>query len=158
MPRFTGQLIQNTVATTNKSLGVLFGLTSAPRRMEIYEFDLGQSGGLTPTNDTQMLYDVSRFTTTSIVAGTAFTPNPLDFVQSASTASLLINMTAELTAITANSSLLNPPINQRGTFRWRSLEVGDNLVIPATAQSGIVVRVLSLSYTGTAQGTVMYIE
>ncbi len=85
-------------------------------------------------------------------------PNTLDTTDYASTMSLLINMTAELAAITANSSLLNVPINQRGTFRWRSLETGDNLVVPATAQSGIVVRVLSLSYTGTSQGTVMWIE
>ncbi len=158
MPRYTAPMIQGTIATTYKSLGVLLQPASS-RRVSIYELDMGMSGALNTGNDTQVLFDVSRFTTTSIVAGTQFTPNPLDLADTvATTVSYLNAISAELTAITANSSLLNPPLNQRGTFRWRALDDGDNLIIPATTQAGIVVRALSLSYTGTAQGTVFYVE
>jgi len=160
MPRYAAQLLQGTVSTAYKSLGAL-QTGGTTRRIGIYEIVFGLAGALNTTNDTQVLPDVSRFTSTSLITGTAFTPNPLDGADPASLATFNNNLTSEPAAIAAAGSglsMLNPALNQRGTFRWRALDDGDNIIIPNTALNGVAVRALSLSYTGTAIGTIMYIE
>ncbi len=158
MARYTAVLAQATVSTSYKTMGALWTISGSLRRLSVYELDLGLSGALNTSNDTQVLFNVSRFTTTSLLSGTAFTTNPLDSADPAALSLYNNLIVTEFAALTANSSLLNPPINQRGTFRWRALDDGDNLIIPATTQAGIAVQALSLSYTGTAIGTIMYIE
>lgn len=162
MPRYAGQLYQSALSTSYKSLGYLYASSGTQaRRMQVYEIDVGQAGALNTSNDTQVQYDVTRFTTTSLLAGTAFTPSPLDGADASSLALMYNNITTEIAAFAgagAGLNLLNPPINQRGTFRWRALDDGDNIVIPATNLSGIAVRALSASYTSTALGTIMYLE
>jgi hypothetical protein len=163
MPRYAAQLLQGTMATTFKSLGSLF-VGGTLRRMSIYEIDIGQTGALNTSNDTQVQYDVTRFTSTSLIAGTVFTPSPLDGADPVTLGSFLNNLTAEATPLAAGGlglSMLSPPINQRGTFRWRALDDGDNIIVPATLVQGVTVRALSAGFTGstaTAIGTIMYLE
>src|SRR5271167_1215359 len=140
MPRYAGQLYQSALSTTYKSLAVLYASSGTQaRRMAVYEFDIGQSGALNTSNDTQVQYDVTRFTTTSLLAGTAFTPSPLDGADPVTLALMYNNITTEVGAFAAGGAglnMLNPPVNQRGTFRWRALDDGDNFIIPATNLSG----------------------
>ena len=162
MPRYSGQIFQGTVSTAYKSLGYLYASSGTQaRRMAVYEMTMGLAGALNTSNDTQVLFDVTRFTTTSLLAGTAMTPSPLDGADPATLALAFTNITTEIAAFAAAGAgldLLNPAINQRGTYRWRALDDGDNLIIPATNLSGLAVRVLSLSYTGTAIGSISYLE
>ena len=163
MARYMGQLLYGAVGTAFKSMGAGWNSSASARRISIYEFDLGLAGALNTSNDTQVLFDVTRFTSTSLLAGTAFTPSPNDPSEAATLSSWVNNCSVEvnagnLAAAGAGLNMLNPPINQRGTFRWRALDDGDNIVLPTTQYNGIAIRVLSLSYTGTAIGTVMYIE
>lgn len=160
MPRYTAPLTLNLVGISYKTMGALW-TGGTTRRMAIYELDVGQSGVLNTSTDTQLLYDVSRFTTTSLFVGTSVVPSPLDGGDGVSLAVFNNNATTEFAALAAAGSglnLLNPPINQRGTFRWRALDDGDNIIIPNTAQAGIAVRTLSAAYIGSANGTIMYLE
>src|SRR5215471_17500062 len=98
MARFAAQLLQGTVSTAYKSLGNLVNSSASARRLLVYEFDVGMSGALNTTTDTQVLFDVSRFTTTSLLAGTAFTPNPLDPADAATLATFYNAITTEIVA------------------------------------------------------------
>lgn len=162
MPRYTAPLVQNTVSTAFKTTGALWAQSAVQlRRMSVYEITVGQGGALNTTNDTQVLFDVTRFITTSTFAATAVTPSPLDVPDATTDAFFSNNASAEFASVAvagSGLSMLSIPINQRGTFRWRALDDGDNIIIPATALSGLCVRVLSLSYTGTAQGSILYQE
>lgn len=162
MPRYTAPLVQNTVSTAFKTIGALWAQSGTQlRRCSVYEIVVGLSGALNTSNDTQVLFDVSRFITTSTLAATAVTPSPLDAADSVTDAFFSNNATAEFASVQvagSGLSMLSIPVNQRGTFRWRALDDGDNIIIPATALSGLAVRVLSLSYTGSAQGSIMYQE
>jgi hypothetical protein len=156
MARYSAPLQQATVSSSFKSLGVLWAGSTA-RRLSLYEFDLGQPGALNTSTDCQMQYDVSRFTLTNAGAGTAATPASLDPGDSvASSASYMNLVTTEFTPIAAATGILQIPINQRGTFRWRALDDGDNVIIPATNPQGITTRVLSSAYTGTSMGNIHY--
>jgi hypothetical protein len=170
MPRYTSQIFSgNFAANTYKSLAALqtTGAAGAAtlRRISIYELVVGQYSGLNLSTDTQVLYDVGRFTTTSLITGTAFTPSPLDGGDPATLATLNVNLASEPAGIAAagasGGGMLNPAINQRGTFRWRALDDGDNIIVPATTLCGIAVRAQSGNFTGvtaTAIGTIMYQE
>ena len=69
-------------------------------------------------------------------------------------------ITTELTYTGANFglSVKNWGINQRGSYRWRALDDGDNIIVAATGGSGIGVRVLSSNFTGSAVGGVSFVE
>lgn len=165
MAKYNGQLLQATIQPTFKSAGALYTIVgSVVRRLSIYELDCGQSTINTGT-DCQVLWDITRMTTTSLLTGTAFLPNNLDGSDiTVAQATFIQNLQSESTPVPAAGSglsLLSPPINQRGTFRWRALDDGDNFIIPATTQAGVVVRVLSPNLTGTgntALGSVFWTE
>jgi len=79
------------------------------------------------------------------------------------TSQYLNNLTTELSYTTAGFGLAlkNWGINQRGSYRWRALDDGDNLVIPATAWAGLGVRMLAppgLIAAMSAVGGLSYIE
>jgi hypothetical protein len=161
MPRYAAQLLQGTVSTTFKGLGALFTGATTPRRMAIYEIDIGQTGVLNTSTDGQMQYDVSRFIQTSLLAGTVFTPSPLDGSDPVTLGSYLNALSVlptPLAGLGAGLNLLSPPINQRGTFRWRALDDGDNIIIPTTALNGVLVQVVSAQFSSTGIGTIMYLE
>lgn len=163
MPRYQAILLQNAVSTAFKSAGVLFATSATKaRRMNIYEYNFGQYGSLSST-DSQVYYDVSRFITTSLVAGSAVAPNLNDLADDSSLAVYLNNITTELAALSAPSSGLNlvqEAQNQRGTYRWRALETYDLLTIPATTLNGLDFRVQSIAsgYAASMVGQVLYLE
>lgn len=158
MPRYSAALLQATTSTSFKGLGVLWTNSGTPRRGSIYEFDLGQPGALNTSTDCQVQYDVSRITLTSAGAGAAVTPASLDTADAATSFSYMNAISTEFTPIAAGTGLLQIPMNQRGTFRWRALDDGDNIIIPATTLFGITTRALSSAYTGTAMGSIHYQE
>jgi hypothetical protein len=56
------------------------------------------------------------------------------------------------------AGLKNWGINQRGSYRWRALDDGDNIIVAATAGNGIGVRVLSTSFASSAVGNISFVE
>jgi hypothetical protein len=158
MANYEAPLLQATVSTTYKSAGVLYSVGS--RRIMLYEIEFGQTGSLAST-DCQCQWDVSRFSATAILTATASVPNLLDPADGTALSIYLNNATVELTyTATAGSgaSLKNWGINQRGSYRWRALDDGDNIVIPSTAQAGVGMRVLSSGFTGSAVGNISFVE
>lgn len=161
MANYDAPLLQGTVSTAYKSAGILYCNTAAntQRRIMAYEIEMGQTGGLS-SSDCQVQWDVSRFSATNALAGTAVVPNLLDPAD-VSPLSLYFNaITTELTYTGANFglSVKNWGINQRGSYRWRALDDGDNIIVAATAGNGIGVRALSTSFASSAVGNIAFVE
>jgi hypothetical protein len=165
MPRYQVPLAQASVATAFKSAGVLF-VTSATRarRFNVYEYNLGQYGSLSST-DSQVYYDVSRTTATSLLAGTAVAANLNDTADDLSLALFSNNITTEIVAgnfagAGLGLNLVQEAQNQRGSYRWRALETYDLLTVPATSLNGLAFRVQSIAsgYTASIVGQVLYLE
>lgn len=154
---YEAPVLQGTVTTTFKTAGALW--STGTRRMQVYEAEFGQSGALSST-DCQCQWDMSRFGATAILTATAVVPNLLDVADSSPLAQFANNATAELTYTTAGFglSLKSWAINQRGSYRWRALDDGDNIIIPATAVTGIGIRTLSSNFTASAIGNVSFVE
>jgi hypothetical protein len=154
---YEAPVLQATVATTYKTAGALWSVGS--RRIQVYELEFGQTGGLSST-DCQCQWDVSLFSSTNILTASAVVPNKLDPADATALAIFANNATTELTYTTAGNglSLKNWGINQRGSYRWRCLDDGDNIVIPATNLTGIGVRTLSSNFTGSAIGNISFLE
>jgi len=151
--------LQSTCGTSYKTAGALWGPASTPRRIMVYEIEMGQTGGLSST-DCQVQWDVSRFSATAILTATAVTPNLLDTGDVACLAQFANNANSELTYTTAGNglSLKNWGINQRGSYRWRALDDGDQIMVPATSQAGIGVRAQSSNFTASLVGNLSFIE
>lgn len=157
MANYSAPLLQGTVSTTYKTTGAVWSAGS--RRIQLYEAQIGQTGALSST-DCQVQWDLSRFSQTAILTATAVLPNLLDLADSTCLAVFQNNATTELTYTTAGAglSLMNWGVNQRGVFRWRALDDGDNIVIPATSLAGIGIRALSSNFTASAVGSISFIE
>jgi hypothetical protein len=161
MPRYNAKLLQAPVSTSFKSVGALWATTAVrARRMALYDATLSQTGGLSST-DCQIEYSFDRFITTSLIAGTSFTPSPVDGADDATLGVYLNNVTTEVVALAAAGvglGLYTMAENQRATFRWRALETYDMMVIPATAFSGITFRTLSSNFNSSQIGVLSYLE
>jgi hypothetical protein len=157
MANYAAPLLQGTVSTTFKSAGVLY--SNATRRAMVYEIEFGQTGALAST-DCQCQWDVSRFSQTAILTGTVVAANPLDTADSIAVTLYQNAISSELTYTTAGVglNLKQWGINQRGSYRWRALDDGDNIIIPATTLTGVGVRVLSSNFAATALGTISFLE
>ena len=95
-------------------------------------------------------------------AGAAVLASALDVADPAS-ATLHINAaTAEPTYTTAGNglSLKSWGINQRGSYRWRALDDGDNIIVPNTAGVGIGLRTASIAsgFANSAVGSIGFVE
>jgi hypothetical protein len=161
MANYAAPLLQGTITTTYKSAGILYANTAAgtQRRIMCYEIEMGQTGPLSST-DCQVQWDVSRFATTAALAGGAVVPNLLDPAD-VSPLSLYFNaITTELTYTGVNFglSIKNWGINQRGSYRWRALDDGDNIVVAAVAVNGIGVRALSSNFVASCVGNISFVE
>jgi len=160
MANYAAPLLNVSVITTFRTAGLLFSNSPTPRRIQIYEIEFGQAGALNST-DIQNLWDVSRCATGS-ATGSAVVPNSLDSGDVSPLSQYLNGITAEPTMTTAGFGLTIKQwgINQRGSYRWRALDDGDNIIIPATAQNAIAVRELSGSGNAsqTAVGNISFVE
>lgn len=154
---YEAPVLQGTTATTYKTAGALWSVGS--RRIQVYEIEFGQTGGLSST-DCQVQWDLSRFSQTAILTATGVVPNLLDPADATCLAIFQNNATTELTYTTAGAglSLKNWGINQRGSYRWRALDDGDNLVVPATNLAGVGLRALSSNFTGSLVGNLTFLE
>jgi hypothetical protein len=125
----------------------------------LYEIELGQTGSLS-TTDCQVQWDLSRFGTTVGLAATAVVADLMDTADTAAASTFANNASGELTYTTAGAGLALKSwgINQRGSYRWRALDDGDNIIVPATALMGVGIRALSSNFTSTAIGNISFVE
>ena len=160
MANYSAPLTANAVTSTFKSAGVLWAGATA-RRIQFYEAEFGQ-GGAIGTNDCQCQWDLSRIGNTVTLVGTAVTTNLLDPADIASNALFMNAVTTEPCYTTAGNglSLKSWGINQRGSYRWRALDDGDNIMVPAVAGNGVGLRTLSNAgnFTGSGTGNISFIE
>lgn len=139
------------VGTTYKTLITMVSSTTTPRRGKVYDVLIGTNG--TPA-DNYMEFDIAR--TTGGDTGTSYAAPALDPADAVALTVTRVNVTAEGT-ITAASDLFYVGINQRASYRWVAAP-GSELVWPATSSNGLVLRVRSGGYTGTATGNVLFQE
>lgn len=157
MANYEAPVLQGTVSTAYKTAAALW--STGTRRLMVYEVEFGQTGALSST-DCQCQWDLSRFGSTAVLTATAVVPNLLDVADSSPLAQFANNAVTELTYTTAGAGLAlkSWAINQRGSYRWRALDDGDNLIVPATAVTGVGVRVLSSNFTSSGVGNLSFIE
>jgi hypothetical protein len=159
MANFSAYVLYNGVGTVLKTGGILWG--GGTKRAQIYEVELGQFG-VYASQDAAMLWDLSRAPSTAGMTGTTLAANlldPADYVA----ATLFMNAaTAEPTNYTTGGLGLNLKqwgINQRGSYRWRALDDGDNIILPASASAlGLRCASLTSGYAASAVGTISFIE
>lgn len=133
--------LQRTASTT-LSVGTIVVDNTTPRRFKIYDMIFGSEA--TPA-DNAFLWTIQRCTT----AGTGTTVTnvpPLDGADAAALFDALQNLTVD-PVLTANTVVLELPLNQRASFRWVAAP-GSELVAPATGLNGFAIR------TPTATGLV----
>jgi hypothetical protein len=155
---YSAPLLTNPVSTTFKSSGVVWAGATA-RRIQLYEAEFGQTGALAST-DCQDQWDLSRVGSTAAMTGSTVATNLLDPADIASLALFMNAQTAEPTYTTAGNglSLKSWAINQRGSYRWRALDDGDNILVPATTGFGLGLRTLSSNFNASAVGSISFIE
>jgi len=144
---------QQNLSTTYKTIVNVYATTGAGilARGKVYDILVGTNG--TPA-DNELEWDVSRMTAEG--TATTVTPNALDPADAACGATSKANHTAEGT-VTSNSSVLYFAANQRVTVRWVAAP-GSELVYPATATNGFVVRAKSAAYASTATARILFQE
>lgn len=154
---FSGPILQGAVTTAYKTAAALWSVGS--RRVMVYEIEFGQSGALAST-DCQCQWDLSVFSSTNILTATTVVLNKLDPADGTAVTIFANAATTELTYTTAGNglSLKNWAINQRGSYRWRALDDGDNIMIPATNLTGVGLRTLSSNFTSSAVGNINVVE
>jgi hypothetical protein len=157
MANYEAPLLQAAVSTAYKTAGALWSVGTG--RIMLYELEFGQTGGLAST-DCQCQWDLSVFSSTNILTATSVTPNKLDPADSAATSVFANNATTELTYTTAGNGLAlkNWGINQRGSYRWRALDDGDNIIVPNTNLVGVGMRTLSTNFNSSAVGNLSFVE
>jgi hypothetical protein len=156
MPNYVVPGQQVTVSSSYKTAARV-NATGSTKRARWNEILLGTTSNPNST-DTFLQWDVSRISATGAGADTSFTPNPKDSADGASVLSAGINATAEATTITANSTLFYHGMNQRNSLRWIAADATQQLVAPATAGGGLILRVLSATYTASCSAQVEYVE
>src|SRR5208282_5330396 len=112
------------------------------------------------STDAQCQWDLSRFGSTAVLAGSTVVTDPLDPGDQVGVTLFINNATAEPTYTPAGSglSLKSWSINQRGSYRWRALDDGDNIIMAATAGNGVGIRAQSTNYQGSVVGNLSFIE
>lgn len=150
--------------TTDITLVAMFASTIAPapviqlRRGKLYDILVGTNG--TPA-DNAMMWSIQRCTAGSTLAGAGIASSvALALDQADSTPASYVN-TNSSTESPYTATATNMPfyvgVNQRASYRWVAAP-GSEIVWPATSSAGIVLRVKSPGYTGTATGSVMFTE
>lgn len=158
MANFSAPVLYNAVTTTLKTAGFLWA--GGTKRAQVYEIEMGQTAAYAST-DAPMQWDLSRAATPTL-AGTTVAANLLDTADYVAGTLFMNAATAEPTYTTAGNglNLKQWGINQRGAYRWRALDDGDNIIIPSTGGVGVGLRCSSVSsgFAGSALGTLAFIE
>jgi hypothetical protein len=147
------------VSSSYKTAALVQAATTAAalRRGKVFEVMVGASANPNAT-DTYIQWDISRITASGAGAYTSWTPTALDPADVAALCLAGITATAEATTITANSSIWNEAVNQRGSLRWVAAQESQYMIFPGTASAGLILRGLSSTYTGTTTGQLTYQE
>lgn len=146
------------LSTLYKTLALITAATGATtlRRGWIDEVIVGADGAAVAT-DCQIVFDFSVQTAAGTI--TSLTANPT--VDGSDAAALLVygaNATAEGT-VTANSSLLAIPVNQRQSQRVAYPDFRlTPLIVPAVNLKGVACRAKSTNYNGTAVAQLYCVE
>jgi hypothetical protein len=155
---YEAPILQAAVSTAYKTAAGFYSVGS--RRAMLYEVEFGQTGTLNSSTDCQVQWDLSLFSSTAILTATTVVFNKLDQADGTAVTLFFNNNTGELTYTTAGAGLSqkNWAINQRGAYRWRALDDGDNIIVPAVNLTGYGLRVLSSGFTGSATGNLSIVE
>jgi len=144
------------VSSSYKTAALVSAATSGTaRRGKVFEVMVGATANPNAT-DTYLQWDISRITASGAGAYTSWTPTSLDPADAATNTLAGINATAEATTITANSSLWNVGVNQRGTLRWVAAQESQYMIWPATASNGLILRGLSTTYTSAVSAQLTF--
>lgn len=146
MARYSSSVAKATLSTT-VGAWALEGSTS--RRAKVYEFILGTSSA---PADAAITWRLTRTSTAN--TGTGKTEAPLDPADPAATSAVKDEVTAEGTL---GDVIMDVGMHQRSTFRWVA-SPGGQLVIPATANAGILWRTPIAGGTPGVIGTVAFEE
>jgi hypothetical protein len=158
---FEAPLLQANITALYRTAGAAW-VPSGGRRFQLYEAEFGQAG--TPsTNDVQVQWDLSRFGVTNAMTGSTVASNALDSADLTPSVTLFMNnQTAEptYTTVGAGLNLKYWGINQRGSYRWRALDDGDNIIVPAATTNGVGLRTQSTSTLTnlSAVGNISFVE
>jgi hypothetical protein len=137
---------------TNDADDTILALISATTiKPKIYDLILGSDA--TPA-DNAAEYNLQRFTAEG--TSTSVTPRPLDPDDPAALASAGENHTVEPT-YTADLIMLQWAQNQRATFRWVAAPGGE-IILPATANNGVGVRVVTVAGSAVNTNCVIHYE
>ena len=140
------------ITTTFKTSVAVTAATAGPvTRGRLTDVQVGPSGPPNAT-DCSIVYDISRQTAAG--TSTAATPVPIDNLSGACATVGSTCFTGEGT-ITANSSLWSIPLNQRSSIR---VFFDQPICWPAVNLSGLAVRALSPTTTGTVNAQVYFDE
>ncbi len=123
---------------------------AATFRGRLYDFTVSQSG--TP-EDSSVQWTLDRFTVAP--TDTAVAEVPLDSAAPASAADAGEDGGTNGT-ITAATEMFDQDINERAAYRWVAAPDGE-IMMPAST-NGILLRVTSGAYTGTANATMHWQE
>jgi hypothetical protein len=162
MANFSAPVLQAAVTTAFKTAGFLYvgGVKTPAARAQLYEIEMGHTAAYAST-DAPVQWDLSRAATPTL-AGTTVAANLLDLGDYIAGTLFIQNATAEPTYTTAGLGLQVKQwgLNQRGFNRWRALDDGDNILLPATAGVGIGLRCVSIAsgFTGSAIGAMAFQE
>src|SRR3990167_10296576 len=137
----------NTAATT--ILGVDAGATA--NRFKFYDLVGGSNA---PPADNAAEYVLQRYTVDG--TSTAVTPLALDPADAAALAEAGEAHSVEPT-YTANAIALQWAQNQRATFRWVAAPGGE-IIVPATADSGVGVQVITVSGSAVNTNVMIHFE
>lgn len=148
-----------TVATTAKGTMGVWNPASPLRRIKIYEFDVGATAVPNAT-DCNITITLSRLVQTSLIVGTAYTPQPTDPGDGAAGSLSNVNITTEptSTAITTATPEYTNGMNQRNTIRWLAAQESQALIAPATTLNGHYMTVLSPNFASTLASMIYYLE
>lgn len=138
---------QQNLSTAYKSIVTITAATGATtlRRGWIDEIEVGADGTPNAT-DCQIVWDWSKQTAAGTI--TAATPVTTENSDAAALLVYSVNATIEGT-VTAASSLLTFPANQRGSQRWNAKDQASALIVPATNVAGVAGRAKSTTYAST---------
>ncbi len=117
-------------------------------RLAFQDLVVGHEG--TPPVDFPVRWLLQR-STAAAAAGGAVVENPADPADVAATAVVLEELTTGPT-LTADTQLLDFPVNTRGTFRWVAGPDGA-LIVAAVANEGLLVNASSTSYADISAAT-----
>lgn len=158
MANYSAPVLAAAITTTFKTAGFLWSAGS--RRSMLYEVEMGQTGAYAST-DAPVQWDLSRAATPTL-AGTTVAANLLDIADSAAASLFIQAASAEPTYTTAGNglNLKQWGINQRGSYRWRALDDGDNIILPSTGGVGVGLRAASITsgFAASAIGTIGFLE